>query len=254
MLISKELTHEMDNMFHTFSHCEKNIKLHIIEVGNKDLKHAVIFFLFDVDKFLSLIDRLSLDYFRIILVYKCEVVNQDFLLNDFFHGMKYLIDSLDIEDKYCILESTLDSVYKDSLYSSDLFNSITVCKNFDEIYLEAFLASYIHRSKGGIDFIEKVNIQINNILSEGEPYLIKVAKKMRLTPRVLSKKIRNEGKEFKLLVKQKRHEKALTLLKNEDVKLSDIAYTLGYTEHSAFTRAFKSWAGCSPCQFRKHLK
>ncbi|MEB6668714.1 AraC family transcriptional regulator [Acinetobacter vivianii] len=241
-------------MFHTFSHCEKNIKLHIIEVGNKDLKHAVIFFLFDVDRFFSLIDDLSSDYFRIILVYKCEIIGQDFLLHDFSHGMKYLIDYLDIEDSNCILESTLDSVYKDFLYSSDLFNSIMVCKKFDEIYLDSFLASYVHRNKGGVDFIEKVNIQINNILSEGEPYLIKVAKKMRLTPRVLSKKIRNEGEEFKLLVKQKRHEKALALLKNEDVRLSDIAYTLGYTEHSAFTRAFKSWVGCSPCQFRKHLK
>uniref|UniRef100_UPI0013DE9A54 helix-turn-helix domain-containing protein n=1 Tax=Acinetobacter colistiniresistens TaxID=280145 RepID=UPI0013DE9A54 len=61
-------------------------------------------------------------------------------------------------------------------------------------------------------------------------------------------------KEFKLLVKQIRHEKALFLLKNENVSLCDIAYTLGYTEHSAFTRAFRGWTGCSPCQFRKYLK
>ncbi|MCH7316219.1 helix-turn-helix domain-containing protein [Acinetobacter sp. ANC 3882] len=241
-------------MFHTFSHCEKNIKLHIIEVGNKDLKHAVIFFRLDVDQFFSLIKNLSLDYFRIILVYRCETLSQDFLINDFLKGMKYLIDSLEMEDTHCILESSPNDEYKNSLYSSDLFNAITVCKKLDDLCLDTFLASYAQKNKGGIDFIEKVNIQINNTLSEGEPYLIKVAKKMRLTPRVLSKRIRSEGEEFKLLVKQKRHEKALALLKNEDVRLSDVAYTLGYTEHSAFTRAFKNWAGCSPCQFRKYLK
>lgn len=244
----------MNNMFHTFSHCEKNIKLHIIEVGNKDIKHAVIFFLLDVDKFFSLIDNLSSYDFRIILIYKCEVVGQEFLLHDFLNGMKYLIDYLDVENTQCILDLAIDDIYKDPLYSSDLFNSITFYKKFDELCLDAFLASYAYWNKGGADFIEKVNNQINSILSEGEPYLTKVAKKMRLTPRVLSKKIKNEGEEFKLLVKQNRHEKALALLKKENVRLSDIAYTLGYTEHSAFTRAFKSWAGCSPCQFRKHLK
>ncbi|NNP70686.1 AraC family transcriptional regulator [Acinetobacter sp. Ac_5812] len=241
-------------MFHTFSHCEKNIKLHLIEVGNKDLKHAVIFFLLEIDKFFSLINNLSLDHFRIVLIYRCEVLNQDFLSKDILNGFKCLMDSLNVKNTHFIFEPSLDNPYKYALYSSDLFDSITVCKKFDELCFEAFFASCPRTGEGTLDFLEKVNIQIGNILSEGEPYLIKVAKKMRLTPRILSKKIRNEGEEFKLLVKQKRHEKALILLKNENVSLSDIAYTLGYTEHSAFTRAFKGWTGCSPCQFRKYLK
>lgn len=244
----------MDNMFHTFSHCEKNIKLHLIEVGNKDLKHAVIFFLLEIDKFFSLINNLSLDHFRIVLIYRCEVSNQDFLSKDLLNGFKCLMDNLNIENTHFIFEPSLENPYKYVLYSCDLFDSITISKRFDELCLEAFFASCPRKGERTLDFLEKVNIQISNILSEGEPYLIKVAKKMRLTPRVLSKRIRNEGEEFKLLVKQKRHEKALILLKNENVSLSDIAYTLGYTEHSAFTRAFKGWTGCSPCQFRKYLK
>ncbi|EOR03797.1 AraC family transcriptional regulator [Acinetobacter sp. ANC 3926] len=241
-------------MFHTFSYCEKNIKLHIIEVGNRELKHAVIFFHLEIDKFFSLINSLSLDHFRIVLIYKCEVLRQDFLSQDLLNGFKYLTESLNVENTHFIFEPCVDDLYKHALYSSDLFDSITICKKFDELCMQAFFASCPRKSEGMIDFIEKVNIQISNILSEGEPYLTKVAKKMRLTPRVLSKRIRNEGEEFKLLVKQKRHEKALFLLRNEDVSLSDIAYVLGYTEHSAFTRAFKGWTGCSPGQFRKYLK
>ncbi|ENV09131.1 hypothetical protein F966_01778 [Acinetobacter higginsii] len=241
-------------MFHTFSHCEKNIRLHIIEVGNKDLKHAVIFFLLEIDKFFSLINSLSLDHFRIVLIYRCEILNQDFVGRDLLDGFKCLTDRLVVENTHFIFEPDLDDSYKYALYTSDLFDSVTICKKFDELCMQAFFASCPLKSEDKIDFIGRVNIQISNILSEGEPYLIKVAKKMRLTPRVLSKRIRSEGEEFKLLVKQKRHEKALFLLKNENVSLSDIAYTLGYTEHSAFTRAFRGWTGCSPCQFRKYLK
>ncbi|ENX39605.1 helix-turn-helix domain-containing protein [Acinetobacter courvalinii] len=241
-------------MFHTFSHCEKNIKLHLIEIGNKDLKHAVIFFLLDVDKFFSIINNLSLDRFRVVLVYRCELLSPEFVLNDFLAGFEILVNRFEMETIHCIIESTLEDIYKYPLYSGGLFDFITMCRSFNEICIEEFFSLHRNETKDPVDFINRVNIQISNTLSEGEPYLLKVAKKMKLTPRVLSKKIKNEGEEFKLLVKQKRHEKALSLLQNKDVSLSDIAYTLGYTEHSAFTRAFKAWSGCSPCQFRKYFK
>ncbi|EKU57840.1 DNA-binding helix-turn-helix protein [Acinetobacter sp. WC-323] len=241
-------------MFHTFLYCGKNIKLHIIEIGNKDLQQAVIFFLLDIEKFFSIMDDLSLQFYRVILIYKVTTLKQGFFEKDFLNSIEKLIEGLEVDGIHCIFESNLENIYKDCLYLSQLFNSVTVCKDFNKICMEAFFAVNPAGNKKSIDFIEKVSAQINNILSEGEPYLLKVAKKMKLTPRVLSKKIKNEGEEFKLLVKQKRHEKALLLLQDKNVSLSDIAYTLGYTEHSAFTRAFKGWTGCSPCQFRKYFK
>ncbi|MEM8636867.1 MAG: AraC family transcriptional regulator, partial [Pseudomonadota bacterium] len=33
--------------------------------------------------------------------------------------------------------------------------------------------------------------------------------------------------------------------------VADLALLLGYSEHSAFTRAFKSWYGVPPTQFVK---
>lgn len=254
MLGYRGLTAERDHVFHTFLHCGKNIKLHIIEIGNKDLPQAVVFFLLDIEKFFSIIDSLSLKFFRIILVYKISILNQESIEKDFLKGVEYLVHSLAVKDIHCIFEYNLEEVYKVSLYSSLFFSSVTVCRNFNKICMEAFFPACAAEKKNIVDFIEKVEIQITNTLSEGEPYLLKVAKKMKLTPRVLSKKIKNEGEEFKLLVKQKRHEKALLLLQDKNVSLSDIAYTLGYTEHSAFTRAFKAWTGCSPCQFRKYFK
>lgn len=253
MLGYRRLNTKRDNVFHTFLHCGKNIKLHIIEIGNKDLPQAVVFFLLDIEKFFSIIDSLSLECFRVILVYKISILNLECFEKDFLRGVEYLVSSLAVKDIHCIFESNLEAAYKDSLYSSIFFSSVTMCRNFNKICVDAFFLACAAEKKNIVDFIEKVELQITNTLSEGEPYLLKVAKKMKLTPRVLSKKIKNEGEEFKLLVKQKRHEKALILLQDKDLSLSDIAYTLGYTEHSAFTRAFKAWTGYSPCQFRKYF-
>jgi len=33
--------------------------------------------------------------------------------------------------------------------------------------------------------------------------------------------------------------------------LTEIAFMLGFSEHSAFSRAFKRWTGYSPSAFRK---
>jgi AraC-like DNA-binding protein len=36
--------------------------------------------------------------------------------------------------------------------------------------------------------------------------------------------------------------------------MSDIAFLLGFSEQSAFSRAFKKWTGTSPIKYRNSLK
>jgi len=35
-----------------------------------------------------------------------------------------------------------------------------------------------------------------------------------------------------------------------DMSIVDIAFLLGYSEQSAFNRAFKKWTGCTPREYR----
>ena len=42
-------------------------------------------------------------------------------------------------------------------------------------------------------------------------------------------------------------------LKNTDIQIADIALMLGYSEHSAFTRAYKAMTGVSPQQSRDQV-
>jgi AraC-like DNA-binding protein len=40
-------------------------------------------------------------------------------------------------------------------------------------------------------------------------------------------------------------------LKDRNISIDEIAYILGFSETSAFHRAFKSWTGLTPLQFKK---
>jgi AraC-like DNA-binding protein len=77
-----------------------------------------------------------------------------------------------------------------------------------------------------------------------------VAKKMAMSPRTLQRQLKERGMEFKKLVEDTRRRFALSYLKNRRNTLTEIAFLLGYSEASAFTRAFRRWTGSPPLVYR----
>ena len=71
-----------------------------------------------------------------------------------------------------------------------------------------------------------------------------------MSVRTLQRRLAQEDRVFSELVDQARAEVALELLKNTDVTLSEIANETGYSEATAFIRAFKRWTGKTPAEFR----
>ena len=67
----------------------------------------------------------------------------------------------------------------------------------------------------------------------------------------LYRKLKTEGVSFHELVDKVRKEKALELLKKKQHSLSEIAFLLGFSELSSFSRAFKKWTGSSPVNYNK---
>lgn len=77
----------------------------------------------------------------------------------------------------------------------------------------------------------------------------KVAEQLAMSGRHLIRKLSEEGTSFKLLrdaLLQGMAEQAL----KEGLKLFDIADKLGFSDESAFAKAFKRWTGMTPAQFR----
>ena len=68
--------------------------------------------------------------------------------------------------------------------------------------------------------------------------------------RTMSRRLKAEGQSFQHLVDEVRYDIARHLLANANMPLGKIALALGYSEASAFTRAFKRWSGLNPKAWR----
>jgi AraC-like DNA-binding protein len=81
-----------------------------------------------------------------------------------------------------------------------------------------------------------------------------VARYMRMSSRTLHRRLEERQLVFKQLLQKTRQQLAQQYLKEGRLTLSEIALLLGYSEQSAFTRAFKMWVGETPLRFQKHLR
>ena len=98
--------------------------------------------------------------------------------------------------------------------------------------------------------VPSVRRAIAESLREGEPTLARIAKGMAMSPRTLQRHLKERGTDFKNLVDDTRRRFALTYLTDRKNSLTEIAFLLGYSDASAFNRAFKRWTGLTPLAYR----
>ncbi len=78
-----------------------------------------------------------------------------------------------------------------------------------------------------------------------------LATDMRMSSSTLRHRLHDEGQSYAGIKDEIRRDLACSLLTNTDRTVSEIATRLGYSEPSAFYRAFRKWMGLSPEAFRK---
>jgi AraC-like DNA-binding protein len=78
-----------------------------------------------------------------------------------------------------------------------------------------------------------------------------VAKKLAASPRTLQRKLKGHGVEFKKLTEDTRRRFALNYLRDRKHTLTEVAFLIGYSDVSAFNRAFKRWTGMTPLHYRR---
>lgn len=77
-----------------------------------------------------------------------------------------------------------------------------------------------------------------------------IAKKLSLSVRSLQLYLHKENTSYAELLKDTRKNTAINYLANPNIPIAEIAYLLGFSEVSAFHRAFKNWTGLTPAKFR----
>jgi AraC-like DNA-binding protein len=98
--------------------------------------------------------------------------------------------------------------------------------------------------------VHDVQAQIRTQLAEGEPNLERVSEQLHLTSWTLQRRLGDSGLSFSQLVDKVRRELAQQYLSQAHLPISELALLLGYSEASAFSRAFRRWYGVSPKQWR----
>jgi AraC-like DNA-binding protein len=101
-----------------------------------------------------------------------------------------------------------------------------------------------------------VSAQIARFITEelqgGDASLAKIARRVAMSPRTLQRRLEMEGTSYAEVLDQTRRHCAQLYVKEPNLAITEIAYLLGFSEPSAFSRAFQRWYGVPPSQFRQN--
>ena len=104
------------------------------------------------------------------------------------------------------------------------------------------------------DIVSQVKHAILHDLPSGTPSEEDIAKDVFVSSRTLQRRLADENTNFRQLIAEVRRELAQKYITDQDMPLAEISYMLGFSDISAFSRAFKRWTGEAPTVFRSNLQ
>lgn len=99
--------------------------------------------------------------------------------------------------------------------------------------------------------VGSVRQRIAASLASGKLNVEAVAEELQMSPRKLQQLLTNEGSSFRKLLHEAMFQRAKNYLADPAIRVSEVAFLLGYSEQSPFQTAFKNWAGMTPGAWRK---
>ncbi len=122
-------------------------------------------------------------------------------------------------------------------------------------YIKAILQKHADSLLANIHKSHSLKSQVQQLilteLPTGMVDIDLISKKLQMSRWTLTRKLKEEGTTFKQLLKGSREKLAQSYLKRQTESVTEIAFLLGYSEPSAFQRAFKSWTGKTPFEYRQ---
>lgn len=100
------------------------------------------------------------------------------------------------------------------------------------------------------EIVDAVQRLIRDRLCDGEPTLAAIAGQIHVSARTLNRRLADEGTTFRDLLTEVRRSLAQAHLAAGRLAIAEIAFLLGFSEASAFHRAFRRWTGVTPAAWR----
>lgn len=88
-------------------------------------------------------------------------------------------------------------------------------------------------------------------LPRGDCSIELIAKELNISRRTLQRRLKERESNFQQLLQRIKSKLAKKYLEDQRLSITEVAFLLGYGDHSTFSAAFKSWNGMTPSQFRQ---
>ena len=92
--------------------------------------------------------------------------------------------------------------------------------------------------------------ELEKLLPNGKAQRHRIANRLALSTRTLSRRLASEGTTYEDVVDELRRTLALQYIRDQGISLSQIAWLLGYEGSASFSHAFRRWTGRSPSDMR----
>lgn len=103
------------------------------------------------------------------------------------------------------------------------------------------------------EMVRRVRELLANDLATA-PAFEAMARALEVSPRTLHRRLAEEGSSFRAIRDELRRQRALAMVETTRKRIADIAAELGYSEPSAFFRAFHAWTGEAPSARRRRTR
>ena len=103
------------------------------------------------------------------------------------------------------------------------------------------------------DLENRVRSLVIDALPSGRVTKAAIGRRLGLSARTLQTRLGQRGSSFVALIDSTRRALACAYLEDSSASISEIAYLVGFTDTSNFSRAFKRWTGVSPRDHRMKM-
>ncbi|MDX2511798.1 MAG: AraC family transcriptional regulator [Desulfobacterales bacterium] len=120
-------------------------------------------------------------------------------------------------------------------------------------HLASLNEKVITKYLSGLDkenILHRVKACITDMLQSGSVVSDAVAKNLGLSKRSLQRRLQEEGTSFMTLKDEVRKELSHNYVRDSKIDIIEIAFLLGYSDQSAFSRSYKRMTGMSPSEVR----
>lgn len=121
--------------------------------------------------------------------------------------------------------------------------------------LRSMLTQQVEQRLAGEDtLLGRARHELRRLLPQERSGIDDLALALGLSERTLQRRLAEEGTSFRDLLDEVRRDLALAALRQPGATVTDVAFCIGFSDLTAFSRAFRRWTGENPANWRRRVQ